>query len=102
MAMKMNGDNFIANTLFEMLVYSSITKGEETMLRSLEAVIEKNGKVHLKEHIRLNSPCRAIVTILDEESNAISETALLSEAALSEDWNRPEEDEAWSHLQKVR
>jgi hypothetical protein len=29
-------------------------------------------------------------------------TALLSEAALGEDWNRPEEDEAWSHLQRVR
>lgn len=28
---------------------------------------------------------------------AIPETALLSEAALS-DWNRPEEDEAWAHL----
>jgi len=23
----------------------------------------------------------------------------LSEAALAEDWNRPEEDEAWAHLQ---
>lgn len=30
--------------------------------------------------------------------DVISETALLSEAALS-DWNRPEEDEAWAHLQ---
>jgi hypothetical protein len=28
-----------------------------------------------------------------------AETALLSEQALAEDWNRPEEDEAWSHLQ---
>jgi hypothetical protein len=72
------------------------------MLRSLEAIIEKNGQVHLKQPIRLSAPCRAIVTILDEESNAVSEAALLSEAALSEDWNRPEEDEAWSHLQKVR
>ena len=72
------------------------------MLKSVEAIIEKNGKVHLKEPIHLTSPCRAIVTILDEESHAIAETVLLSEAALSEDWNRPEEDEAWSHLQKVR
>jgi len=30
--------------------------------------------------------------ILDEKSDVISETALLSEAALSEDWNRPEEE----------
>ena len=26
-------------------------------------------------------------------------TALLSEASLAVDWDRPEEDEAWSHLQ---
>ena len=77
-------------------------KGEETMLKSVEAIIEKNGKVRLKEFIHLTSPSRAIVTILDEEAYAIAETALLSETALSEDWNRPEEDEAWSHLQKPR
>jgi len=76
-------------------------KEEETMLKSLEAIIEKSGEVHLKEPIHLTSPCRAIVTIFDEKSGVIAETALLSEAALSEDWNRPEEDEAWSHLQKV-
>ena len=31
----------------------------------------------------------------------INETALLSEAALAADWNRPEEDAAWSHLQQA-
>ncbi|MFH0811907.1 MAG: hypothetical protein V2A69_03595 [Pseudomonadota bacterium] len=72
------------------------------MLKSVEAIIEKNGEVRLQEPIHLSSPCRAIVTILDEKSDVIAETALLSEAALSEDWNRPEEEEAWSHLQKVR
>ena len=70
------------------------------MLKSVEAIVESNGEVRLKEPIHLNNPCRAIVTILDEE--AVSETALLSEASLSEDWLRPEEDEAWSHLQKDR
>jgi hypothetical protein len=29
---------------------------------------------------------------------SISETALLSEAALSKDWDSPEEDEAWASL----
>ena len=72
------------------------------MLIAVEAIIEKNGEVRLKKPVRLSSPCRAIVTILDERSDVISETALLSEAVLSEDWNRPEEEEAWSHLQKVR
>ncbi|MGI8542179.1 MAG: hypothetical protein ACR2MD_01715 [Aridibacter sp.] len=41
-----------------------------------------------------------MVTILEEKpAAAVSETALLSEAALAEDWNRLEEDEAWSYLQ---
>jgi hypothetical protein len=44
-----------------------------------------------------------LVTILDEEPTAlILETALLSERALADDWNRPEEDAAWAHLQKDR
>ena len=39
--------------------------------------------------------------ILEQQSQTLSvpETALLSEPALAEDWNHPEEDEAWSHLQ---
>jgi hypothetical protein len=42
------------------------------------------------------------VTILDEEPNGLTtESALLSEAVLARDWNRPEEDAAWSHLQRV-
>jgi hypothetical protein len=72
------------------------------MLRSVEAIIEKNGEVCLREPIHLRKRCKAILTILDEKSEVIAETALLSEAVLSEDWNRPEEAEAWSHLQKVQ
>jgi len=38
------------------------------------------------------------VTIIDYESVIrVPETALLSESALAEDWDRPEEDIAWSH-----
>jgi len=71
------------------------------MLIAVETIIEKNGEVRLQKPIRLSSPRRAIITILDADSDAISETALLSEAVLSEDWNRPEDEEAWSHLQKA-
>ena len=70
------------------------------MLRSVEATIEVDGKVHIRENIHLSHACRAIVTIIDEPE--IPETAILSEAALGEDWNRPEEEEAWAHLQQVR
>lgn len=73
------------------------------MLRTVEAVIDEQGEVHLLEKVRLPAARRALVTILEDEPVAnISETALLSEAALAEDWNRPEEDAAWSHLQPVQ
>ena len=32
----------------------------------------------------------------------LAESAFLSEAALAQDWDRPEEDEAWAHLQPAR
>ncbi len=70
------------------------------MIQTVEAIIEPDGKVLLLESVELKEPRRALVTILDDEPAAkISETALLSESSLAEDWNRPEEDEAWSHLQ---
>jgi hypothetical protein len=67
-------------------------------MRTVEAVIEPNGEVRLSEPVRLPSPRRALVTIL-EEPPCGDDVALLSEAALAEDWNRPEEDAAWAHLQ---
>ena len=73
------------------------------MIRTVEAVIDEQGGVHLLEPLRLGSIRRALVTILEESPlAAVSESALLSEAALAQDWDRPEEDEAWSHLQEVR
>lgn len=73
------------------------------MIKTVEAVINEQGNVRLLEPVRPGIARRALVTILDEQPAAqVSESALLSEAALAEDWNRPEEDEAWSHLQRVR
>lgn len=69
------------------------------MIRTVEAVVEADGRIRLLEHVRVPSPRRALVTILDEPAEeALNSSALLSELAL-DDWNRPEEDEAWSHLQ---
>ena len=70
-------------------------------MRTIEAVIEPNGEVRLIEKVNLPSPRRALVTIL-EESPSVNDAALLSEAALAEDWNRPEEDSAWAYLQPVK
>ena len=73
------------------------------MIKTVEAVIDENGQVRLLESINLPAARRALVTILEEEpSTIISETALLSESALAEDWNKPEEDAAWSHLQPAQ
>ncbi len=72
------------------------------MIRTVEAVIDEKGQVHLLESINLPSARRALVTILEEPATSISETALLSEQALSEDWNRSEEDNAWSYLQQAQ
>ena len=67
-------------------------------MRTVEAIIEPSGEVRLAEPVHVSSPRRALVTIL-EEAPWVHDTALLSEAALAEDWNRPEEDAAWAHLQ---
>ena len=66
------------------------------MIHTFEAIIDEQGQVRLLETVSLPATRRALVTVLDEEPAQVSETALLSEAALA-DWNRPEEDTAWSH-----
>jgi hypothetical protein len=70
-------------------------------MKTVEAIIETNGEVHLAEPIHVVTPRRALVTIL-EEAPAVNDTARLSEAALAGDWNRAEEDAAWAHLQPAR
>jgi len=73
------------------------------VLRTLEAVVDEKGNVRLLESIQLPAARRALVTILEEEPTVkVSEAASLSEPALAEDWNRPEEDAAWSHLRQAQ
>ena len=71
------------------------------MLKTIKAVTDSEGNVHLQEPVNLVGERHALVTILEDESrSSIPETTLLSEPALAVDWNRPEEDAAWSHLQQ--
>ncbi len=71
------------------------------MFETFEAIIDERGNVRLLEPVQLPKSRRALVTVLlDESDSDAAETALLSEPALAEDWNRPEEDAAWSHLQR--
>jgi len=79
------------------------------MPKTAEAIVGEDGQIQLLESLPLRARQRVLVTVLEEEfsdaeSNDSAETregktALLSESALAEDWNRKEEDEAWSHLQ---
>jgi len=39
------------------------------------------------------------VTLLEKLPDEDRESSLLAEATLAEDWLRPEEEEAWAHLQ---
>ena len=50
------------------------------MKQTAEAIIDENDHVRLLESI---------------------ETSLLAEKSLAEDWLKPEEDQAWSHLQTI-
>ena len=73
------------------------------MIRTIEAVIDRAGNIRLLEPIQLPGTRRAFVMILDDSPSIDPhDSAILSERALAEDWDRPEEDAAWSHLQPPR
>ena len=72
------------------------------MIQTIEAVIDPDGRIRLLGEFQIASPRRALVTVLDEAAAIPGETALLAEAALAEDWNRPGEDAAWAHLQLAK
>jgi hypothetical protein len=60
------------------------------MIRTVEAVVDDHGAVRLLEAVQE-----------DEPAARADETALIGEATLAADWNRPEEGAAWSHLQQA-
>lgn len=72
------------------------------MLKTFEGIIDKDGKLKTFENLKLSKSHRVIITILNEEPDDEKfDLALLSEAALAKDWDRPEEDEAWSYLAQL-
>ncbi len=71
-------------------------------INKVEAIAGNKEQLRLLEPVDVPSSTQVRVKNLEEENeqrHGISDTALLSETALAEDWNRPEEDEAWQHLQ---
>jgi hypothetical protein len=70
------------------------------MYQAFEATIDQAGNVQLNEPLKLTGQRRALVIVLDDaQAPVLNEAYLLSEASLAVDWNRPEEDAAWAHLQ---
>ena len=65
------------------------------MPTTIEGEVDEQGNIRPKEPVSLTPGSRVLVTVLEP---AVAETTLLSEAALAEDWQRPEEDAAWSGL----
>ena len=69
------------------------------MLTPIEAEVDANGNIKPTEPVNLLPGSRVLITVLDAPE--ISEISVLSEVALARDWNRPEEDVAWSCLSQV-
>ena len=68
------------------------------MSKAVEATIDRQNNVKQIRPIRLSKCRRAFATIFSEELR-VPEIALLSEAALVQDWHLSEEDAVWTHLQ---
>jgi hypothetical protein len=68
------------------------------LLTTIEVTIDKVGHLHCVESGQTIKPGRALLTWLEPET--IHEPALMTEAALAQDWLNPEEDIAWAHLQQ--
>lgn len=68
------------------------------MFPTIEAEVDEKGQIRPKEPFTLPPGSRVLITVLESDG---SEPALLSEAALAADWERPEEEAAWSHLPRV-
>jgi hypothetical protein len=66
------------------------------MLQTIEVEIDARGHIHPLEPLPKLPAGRALLTLLN---SSLNESALLAEPALAEDWLKPEEDEAWAHLQ---
>ena len=66
------------------------------MLQTIEVKIDQQGRIQPVDPAQRLPAGRALLTLLTPPAD---ETALLAEAALAEDWLKPEEDAAWSDLQ---
>ena len=66
------------------------------MLQTIEVEVDSTGRIHPLEPVQVIPAGRALLTLLQPQ---IDEALQLAGAALAEDWLKPEEEEAWAHLQ---
>lgn len=66
------------------------------MKPTIEAEVDAQGNIRPSVPVTLPPGSRLLITLVALPT--ASETALLSEASLATDWDRPEEDAAWAGL----
>lgn len=69
------------------------------MLQTIEVEIDATGHIHPLEPMQALPVWRALLTLLKP---SVDDALQLAEAALAEDWLKPEEEEAWVHLQPAK
>jgi hypothetical protein len=69
------------------------------MEKLYEAVVDSNGRIRLNTPVHLEKGLRVLVAIPQTDLDIAVSGIALSEPALSVDWSKPEEDDAWAHLQ---
>jgi len=76
------------------------------MLQTYEALLEPDGHLHFLETPPMLAKAARRVLVTFTSDMPIEDTAVcgatLSEMALSEDWQRSEEDAGWAHLQAAK
>lgn len=73
-------------------------------LITVEATIDKDGRLQVDDEIDLKGK-RVLITVLPANEYDLMTgskyAALMSQGVLARDWDTPEEDEAWAHLQDL-
>ena len=69
------------------------------MEKLYEVVVDSDGRIRLNTPVHLEKGLRVLVAIPQTDLDIAVSGIALSEPALSVDWRKPEEDDAWAHLQ---
>lgn len=69
------------------------------MEKLYEAIVESDGRIRLNTSVHLEKGLRVLVAIPQTDLDTSVSGIALSGPALAADWNKPEEDDAWAHLQ---